>query len=72
MNPDLKTIKIFRWDAEEILDENGVLVGYIEHQKGTNGDPDTYRELMLDTYNVILWGDLSQRQRLYGDTGPNY
>ncbi len=72
MNPDKKTIKIFRWDSEEIRDANNVLIGYIERQIGTNGDPDTYRELMLDTYDVILWGDKSQRERLYGDTGPDY
>lgn len=56
-------IKIFRWDATEILDENNVLVGYIERQKGTNGDPDTYREIMLDTYDVTLWGTESRRER---------
>lgn len=56
-------IKIFRWDATEILDENNVLVGYIERQKGANGDPDTYREIMLDTYDVTLWGTESRRER---------
>lgn len=56
------TIKIFRWDAEEIY-ENGVLIGYSEHQKGANGDPDTYREVMLDTYDVIIWGGESPIDR---------
>ena len=60
------TIKIFRWDAEEIYDDNGTLIGYSEHQKGNNGDPDTYREIMLDTYDVIIWGNKSQRERLSG------
>lgn len=57
-------IKIFRWDAEEIFDENNVLIGYKERQIGTHGDPDTYREIMLDTYDVTLWGTESQRERL--------
>ena len=56
-------IKIFRWDAEEIFDVNNVLIGYKERQKGAYGDPDTYREIMLDTYDVTLWGTESQRER---------
>ena len=56
MKQILPTIKIFSWDATEIRDENDVLIGWIEQQGGTNGDPDTYREIMLDTYNVIVWG----------------
>lgn len=56
-------IKIFRWDAEEIRDANNVLIGYIERQRGANGDPDTYREIMLDTYDVTLWGTQSRRER---------
>ncbi len=63
---DKPTIKIFRWDAEEIYDANNVLIGYIEHQG------ELYREIMLDAYNVVIWGDKSQRERLYGDTGPDY
>lgn len=59
----LPKIKIFRWDATEIYDENDVLIGYIEIQKGANGDPDTYREIYLNTYDVEIWGDESQRER---------
>lgn len=53
----LPTIKIFRWDAEEIYDKNNVLIGYIERQG------ELYREIYLDTYNVIVWGDESPRER---------
>lgn len=51
-------IKIFRWDAEEIYNENNVLIGYIERQGG-----ETYRKIMLDTYAVTLWGTESRRER---------
>ncbi len=59
------TIKIFRWDAEEMYDENNVLIGYIEHQG------ELYREIMLDTYDVIVWGDESQRERLLRESRSN-
>lgn len=42
-------VKLFRWQATPLM-VDGVLVGYGE----TQGE--LYREIMLDTYDVVLWG----------------
>lgn len=51
------TVRIFRWDATEIY-KNSILVGYIEQQG------ELYREIMLDTYEVIVWGTESPIERM--------
>ena len=50
-------IKIFRWDATEIYDENDVLIGYVEQQG------ELVRTIWLDTYDVTVWGTESPRER---------
>lgn len=47
-------IRIFRWDATEIY-KDGVLIGYVEQQG------ELRREIMLDAFDVIVWGGEDSR-----------